>query len=99
MPSSAGVGSGPSTSLVWLLARVLLLLVIVPFLPLAWLTFTGHRDEVARVEGEIQASNRHIAALASEYLTGLVASLRREALDQRKPDHENRRLKNAVTID
>lgn len=55
-----------------MLARALLLVTLIPFLPLAWLTWHGYRSEVGRVEREIQGSNRHIAQLAAASLEALL---------------------------
>lgn len=54
------------------LTRSLLLVTLVPFLPLGWLTWHGYRSEVAGVEREIQGSNRHIALLAAASLATLL---------------------------
>ena len=67
-------------SLTGVLAGSLLLVALVPFLPLAILTWSGYHREVERVEEEIRAANRHIAVLAGNYLETLLRQLRQEAL-------------------
>jgi signal transduction histidine kinase len=62
------------------LAVSLVLVTLVPFLPLAGLTWISYRDEMGRIEAEIQEANRRIAELGITYLESLVGSLRQEAV-------------------
>ena len=65
--------------MVGILAGSLLLVALVPFLPLMLLTWSAYHRDVALVETEIRASNRHIAVLAAGSLDTLVRQLRDEA--------------------
>ncbi|MFH1176927.1 MAG: ATP-binding protein [Acidobacteriota bacterium] len=67
------------TSLARILGRSLILVTLIPFLPLAYLTWTGYREEVRRLEEEIQEANQQIARLAASYLESFMASARQEA--------------------
>lgn len=59
------------------LARSLLLVTLIPFVPMGVLTFVTYRAEVRRVETDILAANRQIATLAANHLDGLVREVRR----------------------
>ncbi len=61
-----------------MLAASILLVAVVPFLPLTLLTWRGYGRDVALVEAEIRASNRHIAMLAGAYLDTLIRQVRDE---------------------
>ena len=56
----------------------MLLVALVPFAPLAVFAWWGYHDEVARIEQEIRASNRHIALLGGHYLETVVHQAREE---------------------
>jgi signal transduction histidine kinase len=71
----------PGTSISKILALSLALGALIPFLPLAYLTWSAYGADVARVEREIEDSNRQIARLAANYLDGLVLRIRQEATD------------------
>jgi|YNPBryunderm2012_1023409.scaffolds.fasta_scaffold05262_4 signal transduction histidine kinase len=60
-----------------LLARSFFLVALIPFVPLALLTFTTYRQEVGRVEADILAANRQVATLAANHLDGLLREVRR----------------------
>jgi hypothetical protein len=66
-------------SLIGILAGSLLLVALVPFLPLALLTWSAYHREVGLVEAEIRASNRHIAVIAGTYLDTLLRQIAEEA--------------------
>jgi signal transduction histidine kinase len=68
------------TTIARTLAVSLVLVTLVPFLPIAGLTWISYRDETERIEAEIQEANRRIAELGVTYLEGLISSLRQEAL-------------------
>ena len=51
---------------------------LVPFFPLAVLTWWTYRSELVHIEAEIQAANRHIAGLAAGYLGLLVEETRQD---------------------
>ena len=59
-----------------LLTRVVVLVTLIPFLPVAYLGWTGYRSEIADLEREIQTANTHIARLAVNYLDLLLRQLR-----------------------
>jgi hypothetical protein len=67
------------TSIRRILARSLALGAFVPFLPLAFLTWTAYQGDVARVEREIEDTNRQIARLAANYLDELILRIKEEA--------------------
>ncbi|MBI5498800.1 MAG: hypothetical protein HY907_01045 [Deltaproteobacteria bacterium] len=69
----------PRASIRGILLRSLGLVAVVPFLPLGVLIFLGYRDDVERVEGEIQTTNRQIAILAAHYLDRFLRATRAEA--------------------
>ncbi len=71
-PRAQGVRRTTRGSLSGLLARLLILVALIPFLPLAWLTWHGYRAEAGRLESQIEESNRHIARLAARYLEALL---------------------------
>jgi len=52
-------------TLTGVLAEVLILLTLLPFLPLIYLSWRGFREDVAGLEQEIGSANRHIAMLAA----------------------------------
>ena len=52
---------------------------LIPFLPLAYLTWRAYAGDVARVEREIEDTNRQIARLAANYLDELVLRIKQEA--------------------
>lgn len=70
---SQGASRPARGSLQGLLARLLILVALIPFLPLAWMTWSGYRSEARRVESQIQESNRHIARLAAGNLDALLS--------------------------
>ena len=86
LPSDSAPESGarrarrPRTSILRILALSLALGTLVPFLPLAYFTWSAYEEDVARVEHEIEESNRQIARLAANRLDELVLRTRREAL-------------------
>lgn len=59
------------------LARSLLLVTLIPFVPMGVLTLATYRAEVRRVETDILAANRQIATLAANHLDGLMREVRR----------------------
>jgi signal transduction histidine kinase len=69
----------PRGSISGIFIRALALVALVPFLPLAILIFTGYRDDVARVEREIQTTNAQIALLAAHYLDRFVQGVHAQA--------------------
>lgn len=71
-------GANRRPSIVTVLAVSLLLVALVPFLPLAVLAWWSYHQDVARIEQEIRASNRHIAVLAGHYLETLLGQVREE---------------------
>jgi len=77
MPVRAGADR--AAPLVGLLARFVAAAALLPFLPLGALTWHEYRRDVARVEAEIQHSNRHIAVLAARYLESVVQRIREAA--------------------
>ena len=77
-PPSATGASRRRPSIVGVLAASLLLVALIPFLPLAVLAWWSYHQDVARIEGEIRASNRHIAVLAGHYLETLLGQVREE---------------------
>jgi signal transduction histidine kinase len=70
----------PRTSIPRILALSLALGTLVPFLPLACLTWSAYERDVERVEREIEESNRQIARLVANHLDEIVLRTRREAL-------------------
>ena len=68
------------TSITAILGQSLILVALVPFLPIAWLTWHDYGDEAARIEAEIQETNRQIAELAAGSLDGLVRQVRDRAM-------------------
>ncbi len=77
--SSAHRRRRPGTSIRGILALSLALVALIPFLPLAYLTWSAYAEDVARVEREIEDANRQIARLAANYLDELVMRVRHEA--------------------
>jgi signal transduction histidine kinase len=73
------------TSVRGILALSLALGAFIPFLPLAYLTWTAYVGDVDRVEREIEDTNRQIARLAANYLDELVLRIKQEASANR-PD-------------
>jgi signal transduction histidine kinase len=69
----------PRTSIPKILAVSLALGTLIPFLPLAFLTWRSYSNDVSRIEQEIEESNRQIARLAANSLDALVARVRLEA--------------------
>ncbi|HEY3359290.1 MAG TPA: ATP-binding protein [Polyangia bacterium] len=69
----------PATSITRVLVRSLLLVVIVPFPPLAYLSLAAYRRDVDLVEAEIQETNRQIALLAGNYLDSLADTVPAQA--------------------
>ncbi len=68
------------TSIGRLLAFSLILVTLVPFLPLAILTYRAYRADVALLEQEIRATNRQTALLAASLLDGIVRQVRDDLL-------------------
>jgi signal transduction histidine kinase len=65
-------------SVVGVLAASLLLVALVPFLPLALLSWSAYHRDVAAVESEISASNRQIAVIAGNLVDALLRRIREE---------------------
>ncbi|MBI5478125.1 MAG: hypothetical protein HY906_04675 [Deltaproteobacteria bacterium] len=75
------------TSIRSILRWSLVLVVIVPFLPLAFLSVRSFRHDLERAESEIQRTNRQVALLTTEYLEAFVAGLPGQAaLGAHAPD-------------
>ena len=68
----------PRGSVVGVLAASLLLVALIPFLPLALLSWSAYHRDVAAVESEISASNRQIAAIAGNLVDALLRRIREE---------------------
>ncbi len=68
-----------TTSIRGILALSLALGAFIPFLPLAYFTWAAYVADVARVEREIEDTNRQIARLAANYLDELVLRVKEEA--------------------
>jgi signal transduction histidine kinase len=66
------------TTITRTLARAVTLLALVPFLPLAYLTWHEYALDVERVEREIETTNSHIASLAAQYLDGVVRQVEQQ---------------------
>ena len=77
-PTDRTGAGGRRPSIVSVLAVSLLLVALVPFLPLAVLAWWSYHQDLARIEEEIRASNRHIAVLAGHYLETLLRQVREE---------------------
>lgn len=69
----------PRTSIAGVLVWSLILAILIPFLPLVYLTYQGYRQDIARVEGGIQETNRQMAVLAANYVETFVERLREDA--------------------
>ena len=78
-PASASTKRYRATSVRRILAVSLALGALIPFLPLAYLTWRAYAGDVARVEREIEDTNRQIARLAANYLDELVLRIKQEA--------------------
>ena len=61
-----------------ILAASLLLVALVPFLPLALLTWSAYHRDVEAVEAEISDSNRHLAVIAGSVLDALLQHVRHQ---------------------
>jgi len=77
-PADRGGENRRRPSIAAVLAVSLLLVALVPFLPLAVLVWWSYHEDLARIEEEIRASNRHIAVLAGHYLETLLRQVREE---------------------
>ena len=69
----------PTTSITRVVGWALLLVSLVPFLPLAYLSWVDYRRNVSEIEGEIQDTNRQLARLAGNYLETFLAQIHRDA--------------------
>jgi signal transduction histidine kinase len=75
------------TSIRSILRWSLVLVVVVPFLPLAFLSVRNFRHDLARAEAELQGTNQQVARLSAEYLDAFVAGLPGQAaLGAHAPD-------------
>ncbi|MBI5533798.1 MAG: hypothetical protein HY898_13845 [Deltaproteobacteria bacterium] len=77
----AGAGSSmrrSATRMTRILVIALVLGSVVPFLPLVYLTGSGYREDVAKLEVETREANEHIADLASRYLDTFAWSIEQE---------------------
>jgi signal transduction histidine kinase len=61
------------------LILAVVLVTLLPFVPLLYLTWSGYREDIARVEGEIRSSNEDVANLASHYVEQLVQQMEQAA--------------------
>ena len=68
-----------ATSIRGILATSLALGAFIPFLPLAYFTWSAYQDDVVRIEREIEDTNRQIARIAASYLDELVLRVKEEA--------------------
>jgi signal transduction histidine kinase len=68
------------TSIAYILAISLALVTLVPFLPLAVLTWRAYQAEVVLLEQEIRATNRQTALLAAGSLESIVQQVRDDIL-------------------
>jgi len=68
-----------SRSITRVLASALVLSTLIPFLPLGYFTWSGYRQDAARIERDIGETNRQVAHLGAIYLEELLAQVGSDA--------------------
>ena len=77
--SSRKKGQRGTTSITRVMGWSLLLVALIPFLPMAFMSWMDYQRSVGQIEQEIQSTNQQLARLAGHYLDRFLSQVRQEA--------------------